>query len=200
MSRNHVTHRGPSPTHAGSVPLDPEIESLPLVGKTWYRRGPSYWFRRVLISLFFFVLAALDLALIASIIGSSLGTEQGRVGSAVVLVLLVVVGIATGRLMWGKLPPGQYQRPSSRSVWGSAGTGAAIGTLLRTGPLAGFFILFGSIFTAGPLVVLFLRSFPSVTYGESEARDRLQAWYRAHGRAVPWHGGPAPWDGGRVSS
>jgi hypothetical protein len=72
--------------------------------------------------------------------------------------------------------------------------------LLRTGPLAGFFILFGSIFTAGPLVVLFLRSFTRVPYGESEARNSLAAWYHGHGQPVPWHGGPAPWDGGRVSS
>jgi hypothetical protein len=190
------THAG----HAASRPLEPEIDSLPLVGKTWYRRGPSYWVRRVLISLFFFVLAALDLALIGSILVSGLRTEQGRAGSAVLLGVLIVVGFVTGRLMWGRLPPGQYRQPSSSSVWGPAGTGAAIGTLLRTGPLAGFFILFGSIFTAGPLVVLFLRSFPRVLYGESEARDRLEAWYREHGRPVPWQGGQAPWDGGPISS
>jgi hypothetical protein len=191
-----VTHSGTGSTHAASRPLEPEIESLPLVGKTWYRRGPAYWIRRVLISLFFFALAALDLALIGSILLSSLNSEQGRAGSAILFVLLVVVGIATGRLMWGRLPPGQYRRPSSRSVWGSGGAGAAMGILLRAGPLAGFFILFGSIFTAGPLVVLFLRSFPRVLYGESEARKSLEAWYHGHGRPVPWHGGAAPWDRG----
>lgn len=37
----------------------PHVESLPWLGTTWYERGPAYWFRRALLSLFFLVLLAL---------------------------------------------------------------------------------------------------------------------------------------------
>lgn len=38
-------------SHADSLRLEPEIESLPFFGTSWYTRGPSYWFRRTLLTL-----------------------------------------------------------------------------------------------------------------------------------------------------
>jgi len=51
--------------HADSSRTEPDIESLPFFGTTWYRRGFSYWVRRAGLSLFVFGLVAFDLVTVS---------------------------------------------------------------------------------------------------------------------------------------
>jgi hypothetical protein len=176
-------------THGGSPVVEPEIESLPFVGRTWYTRGASYWFRRALMSLFFLVLTALWIWLLWAVI-QEVDSHSGRTSSTVLLVIVIVAGLVTGRLFLGTLPRGQSSQPSRRET----GYGVAIGAF------AGVFLLVGAILTWGPLAVMSIRTFTPVLYGELEARDRLELWYQKHGRTPPWHGGTAPWDRGAAPS
>jgi hypothetical protein len=200
IGKSHVTQSRRDVPHAGSPALEPEIESLPFVGRTWYTRGPSYWFRRALMSLFFLVLTALWVWFLWAVV-QAVDSQSGRTSSTVLLVIVIVAGFATGWFFLGTLPRGQSRQPSRREAVGTAGIGAAAGTLARAGGMwAGVFLLFGTILTWGPLAVMSIRTFTPVLYGEVEARDRLELWYQKHGRTPPWHGGTAPWDRGPVPS
>jgi hypothetical protein len=174
--------------HADSATLDPEIESLPFVGRTWYRRGPSYWLRRALFTLFFLVLAALNVAFLVAVALNGRNSQQDRIGSEVLLVLAVVVGLATGIWLWRQIPPADSKPPARRAVMTGVGTGAAAGTLARAvgGVLAGAFLLIAAILTVGPLVVVCLKSLTPVMYQERKARERLEPWFEARGRLAPW--------------
>jgi hypothetical protein len=147
-------------------------------------------------SLFFLVLTALLIWFLLAVI-QGVDSQQGRTPSTVLLIIVIVAGFVTGWFFLGTLPRGQSKRPSRSEAVGTAGAGAAAGTLARaSGMWAGAFLLFGTILTWGPLAVMSIRSFTPVLYGELEARDRLELWYRKQGRTPPWHGGTAPWDRG----
>ena len=171
-------------SNRGSAPPEPAIESLPFVGRTWYARGPSYWFRRALFTLFFLALAAINMTFLVAVARNG----QNRIVSEALLALAVVVGLATGIWLWRHIPPAETKPPSRRTAVSSAGTGAAAGTLARAvgGVLAGAFLLVAAILTVGPLVVVFLKSLSPVMYQERKARERLEPWFRARGRLAPW--------------
>jgi hypothetical protein len=144
-------------------------------------------------SLFFLVLTALWIWFLLAVV-QGVDSQQGRTSSTVLLVIVIVAGFVTGWFFLGTLPRGQSKRPSRSEAVGTAGAGAAAGTLARAGGMwAGVFLLFGTILTWGPLAVMSIRTFTPVLYGELEARDRLELWYQKHGRTPPWHGGTAPW-------
>jgi hypothetical protein len=69
---------------------DKQVESLPFLGRSWYRRGASYWIRRALITLaFLFVLAVLT--------AMTFGLVQGIATSNIPLwvrVLLLAIAAA----------------------------------------------------------------------------------------------------------
>jgi hypothetical protein len=173
----------------GESTLEPEIESLPWFGTSWYARGPSYWFRRVVMTLLCLGVVGLYAGIIGGVLLSGLNSQDGRVVSTVLLVLVVVVGFATGIWIWRRSPGGQSAQPSRRTIWGVAGTGAAAGTLVRAGwLLGGVLIFFGAILTSGLVVVLLIKSFTPVLEPEQQARERLEPWFREHGRTAPWQG------------
>lgn len=171
-------------SNGSSASLEPAIESLPFVGRTWYTRGPSYWLRRALFTLFFLALAALNVAFLVAVALNG----KDRSGSDVLLVLAVVVGLATGIWLWRHVPPADSKAPSRRAIVSGAGTGAAAGSLARAvgGVFAGAFLLVAAILTLGPLVVMCLKSLAPVMYQERMARERLEPWFQARGRIAPW--------------
>jgi lipopolysaccharide/colanic/teichoic acid biosynthesis glycosyltransferase len=185
MGSSVMTQPVMNSSDGNSAPLEPAIESLPFVGRTWYTRGPSYWFRRALFTLFFLALAALNMAFLMAVAL----TVKDRIGGEVLLVLAVVVGLASGIWLWRHIPPADSKAPSRRATVSGAGTGAAAGTLARAvgGVFAGAFLLVAAILTVGPLVVVVLKSLTPVMYQERKARERLEPWFRAQGRVAPWH-------------
>jgi hypothetical protein len=64
----------------------PEVECLPFVGRTWYRRGPAYWLRRACLSLFTLMLLA---AYLSVVFGISLGINN-KVGKIIFLTILLI--------------------------------------------------------------------------------------------------------------
>src|SRR5260370_30848956 len=102
----------PSPVpDAGSPALEPEIESLPFVGKTWYRRGPSYWFRRALMSSFFLLLTALWVWFLWAVV-QGVDAQTGRTSSTVLLVIVIVAGVLNRSFFFWALPPAPSRPPS----------------------------------------------------------------------------------------
>src|SRR5260370_15818084 len=99
----------PSPVpDAGSPALEPEIESLPFVGKTWYRRGPSYWFRRALMSSFFLLLTALWVWFLWAVV-QGVDAQTGRTSSTVLLVIVIVAGAVNRLFFFGARSPRAYR-------------------------------------------------------------------------------------------
>src|SRR5258708_19635107 len=110
MSKTHMAQsRGDLP-RSGSSALAPEIESLPFVGRTWYTRGASYWFRRALMSLFFLALTAFWIWLLWSVI-QAVDSQSGRTSSTVLLVIVIFPGFPPGWSFLGPLPPGHPIHP-----------------------------------------------------------------------------------------
>src|SRR5689334_22377091 len=115
-----------------------EIESLPVIGTTWYERGPAYWVRRAGLALFFLALLALDVAIVASILAPMLQRDNQRAPGLFLLVVVVVVGTAMGVWVWRRDP-----YVDSRSAQRAGRAGGAVGT--GSGSLATSGIGFGAI-------------------------------------------------------
>src|SRR5260370_38727281 len=123
----------PSPVpDAGSPALEPEIESLPFVGKTWYRRGPSYWFRRALMSSFFLLLTALWVWFLWAVV-QGVDAQTGRTSSTVLLVIVIVAGVGPGSFFFWWRPPRRLGTPARPVAWGRPGDGAARGPAAPAG-------------------------------------------------------------------
>jgi hypothetical protein len=156
---------------AAAAELDPEIESLPFLGTTWYKRGPSYWFRRVLLTLFWLGLVTADVAITVFLCLPLLD----RTVAEVFLLVVVVVGVASGVWIWRRSPSTQPERPSPRrKTWNRIGTVVAFGALALAAIVTGGGIIFWLLpFGMGFFVVVFLKSLAPVPFLERQARESL---------------------------
>jgi hypothetical protein len=171
--------------------MEPEVESLPILGRTWYARGRSYWFRRALFTLFCLGIVALYVGIIGSVLlaSSGLSAQEDRIVKAVLLLLVVGAGVAEGVWLWRRRP-GLSKPPSRGVIAGGVGAAAIVLILARAGVgLAGVLFFFVAIFTSGLVAVMFLKSLTPVLYGERQARASLEPWFRERGRAAPWNAG-----------
>lgn len=172
----------PATVFAEKLAAQPEIESIPWFGTSWYRRGPDYWWRRFLLSLVLLAVVAIYVAIIGAVLLTGLDTHSGRNASAALLVIVVVTSIATGIWMWRR-PEGGSERV--RGLTGAAAGGAALGTLARAGLVLGYVVMFlGAVLTLGPMLVLFIKSITNPhVYVERRARERLERWNLKNGRS-----------------
>jgi amino acid transporter len=152
--------------------LEPEIESLPFLGRTWYRRGPSYWVRRVLFTLFWLGLVALDVVVFRFVLLPTL--TQNAAG--VFLLVVIVVGVASFVWLWRRSPSTQPELPlPRRKTLNRIGTVVAFGALVLAAVVTGGGIFFWLLpFCIGFFVVAFLKSLAPVTFLERQARERLE--------------------------
>jgi hypothetical protein len=171
--------------------MEPEIESIPILGRTWYARGRSYWFRRVLFTLFCLGVVAIYLGIFGIVLlsPSGLPAQEDRTVKAVLLLLVVVAGVAEAVWLWRR-PPGLSKPPSRGVIAGGVGAAAIVLMLARAGVgLGGVLFFFGAAFTFGLVAVMFLKSFTPVPYAERRARSSLEPWFRERGRTAPWNAG-----------
>ena len=152
----------------------PEIESLPIVGTTWYQRGAAYWVRRVGLSMFFLAFLALDLAIVASIVVPMLQKDSQRAAGLFLVVVVVVLGTAMGVWVWRR-DPDRDRRSANRAGSAGGAAGAASGSLATAGiGIGGILIPVAVVITIGPMLVYFIKSLTPVPQLERRARERLE--------------------------
>jgi hypothetical protein len=160
-------------------PADVWIEPLPLLGTTWYTRGPAYWWRRAAGTLVMLFSVAI-LALLAYEVLAGL-YEFSPIALVVALAVMTSTGVWTAVWMWRHwwvdVPP-----PSRRATGAAAAGGAAVGVLARAGVGLGVVALaIGSALLLAPMIVLLVMSFLPQLPPERRARLRLE---HRHGRAA----------------
>jgi hypothetical protein len=157
---------------AAAAELDPEIASLPFLGTTWYRRGPSYWVRRALLTLFWLGLIALDVVVIRFVLLPALSRNEAEA----FLLVVVVVGVASFVWLWRRSSSTQPEHPSPRrKTWNRVGGIVTFGALaVAVVGTGGGIFLWLLPFCTGFLVVVFLKSLAPVTFLERQVRESLE--------------------------
>jgi hypothetical protein len=168
-----VARRGRRRGHKVAPAPGPYVPSLPMLGTTWYERGPAYWRRRVGLSLLVLCGLALDLLLVGSFLAGF--WQDARTGAAVTAVVIVVFGIVAGVWTWRRA--GRIDRPTgvgARDARLAARMGATTGILARAGSVVSSLVLVVlAILLVGPFVAAWLRTFDRELYVERRARATL---------------------------
>jgi hypothetical protein len=158
------------------LPPGTDIEKLPVLGTSWYERGPDYWVRRV----WLFLLMALVVTLTSLLVGGFLVgiKDSSRTGFVVALIIeivwsLAIIGYGMLRTIrrWNDLEP---SRPLSRRQRDAATAGSVLGTLARVGLVLGQVVLVvGSLLFFGLYVMLLIYALMPEYPPEHKARLRL---------------------------
>jgi hypothetical protein len=127
------------------------LTRLPIVGRTWYKRGFAYWARRTGCVLLLCGAVAFYTVLIADVM--RLAGRPGSPGFLAVLIAESVFSLVTGvlafRHLWRLGISGHATRGSPRG--GAAGAGAGL-ALSRLGVLGGFLLVWSVLLSAGFLL------------------------------------------------
>lgn len=136
------------------------IPTVRLLGTSWYRRGPGYWFRRVALTLVYLLVFALS-AVFAGIAIDVIAT-QAKSWLRIVLLAVAIVGIAwsfvTGFRAISRTPEEKAsgrplafrntKTPRTRRAAGGAGLGLGVGAYAGSA-IAGGLVVFGQLFVVG---------------------------------------------------
>lgn len=149
------------------------VEPVKLLGTTWYRRGPGYWVRRVMLSLVYLLLAAgggaLGFLLVRAFWVDPTAPLAGRIGVTVVGVVATVwSAVATVRAY--QRAERTTARPQRRTLTGVLGYARVLGFLVVV-VVCCVFIVFGG------MGATFGYSLRREFFGEHQARLR-----QGHGR------------------
>src|SRR5438067_13890186 len=90
--------RGRRRAREAAGPVRPYIEPLPVVGTTWYERGPAYWWRRAGMSLALIVAVACEVPLVVGFLSGI--RDSSRTGFRVAVVVVLGLGVAAGVVAW----------------------------------------------------------------------------------------------------
>ena len=158
------------------LPPDVAIPRLPVVGTTWYERGPSYWVRRAGATLFTAVMLAAWTAMVSAFVRAS-GPAWSPAFTGV-LIAEIVFSLGTGAWLFHRMgqPESQRWMPSVR----------AVGIAARAGSIV-LIVLWGIavLLSYGLVLALFLRSFTPVPQPERKARRLLADKLQRGPRRVP---------------
>lgn len=166
--------------HAKVAPPEP-VRGL---GLTWVNRGPAYWRRRTMWSLFYLLLFAMGA-------GGSFGILLGVTASASPVAFRVAVLAVAGcvilasayftfRSMRKTEQSGQPSRRMSPWAWNITVGGGPLLRAFANTLLGGLAILFAFFITAGGMFVVFLLSLRRELPAEARARHQLQEWQARH--------------------
>lgn len=179
MHARHAERRGlPS-----KLPAD-DIEALPGFGRSWYRRGPTYWLRRGFLALVMVIMLGLaceiEFTVLTSIWSNHSATKR-EVETALLALAFVasfVQPVRTFRTGEQRRRAGLLLRPDllPGGVPLSDGTsGGRLRTLLRTGDrLMSASLLLAVVFHFGWIMIMFIWAFQREYGIEHDARLRLQ--------------------------
>lgn len=151
---------------------------VPLLGTTWYDRGPAYWVRRAGITALMLI-GLLTALLFAWGLITAAGESHPAAGAAVASVI-GVTGLVSGLWLWRRSTPKAIEerarrtgRPSvdphsARAASGLLGAAALAGNMLALAV-----VVIGGLLTLGIMVVVVLRSLGRQWPGERIERVLL---------------------------
>lgn len=165
-----------------------DIEPIPFFGTTWYKRGFSYWVRRVIASLLMLLALIVGTLITGGAVGGIITSKASlAVKIPILLVIVSAVAYSSYRAFVAffrveKLKKnGDILRPgvdkesavSRASRYGMAG--GALAALARAGSaLAAALIVISVVFSFGWFVVMFLWTLQKEYGIEHDARIRLE--------------------------
>jgi hypothetical protein len=158
------------------LPPGVEIEKLPVLGTTWYERGPRYWMRRFWLLMMMALVVTLTSLLVSGfLVGIKDSSRAGFIGAVIAEIVwsLVIIGWVMVRTVqrWNDPEPG---RPLSRRQRRAASAGSTIGVLARAGLVVGQAVLvIGSLLFFGLYVTLLIYALLPEYPPEHKARLRL---------------------------
>ncbi|MEC3915479.1 hypothetical protein [Nocardia sp. CDC160] len=159
----------------------PPVESIKGLGTSWFRRGPSYWARRVLATVLYAIILCIGALLVGGLV-MAINKDANSIGRAILWTVVVAVVAVSHYLGFRDMNPRRQQiaTPKRRSGATGAGLGAGVaafgGSALGAGILAiGMFAGVGW-FTA--MFVYSLTRYPSAT--ELQAVQKMRDWYAQH--------------------
>jgi hypothetical protein len=172
-SETDATRRGFRFPPRASLPRDVTIPRLPLLGRSWYKRGFLYWARRTGISAVLVLVLVAYLAMIEAVLQaiSKPGTGPYWVLVAAEVVFTLVSGVLMFRHLWRLGVSGRSVRGGS-SRYGRAGAGTGALAFSAGGVLAGLLVLC-SVITAGVVLAAFVMWLVPVPPTEQYARRIL---------------------------
>lgn len=184
MNRPAVSHFPPR-AHLPAVIV---VQSLPMLGTTWYERGRAYWMRRAGLT----ILSAGILTAFTFIAGTFVH-DAGPPGSPRFVGFLtaeVVISLTTCAWIFyrsWKHPRISYARDHKRSS-AAAGVGVGLGVLGIASPIAGAIVMLLGFLSYGLFLATFLLSFAPELPPERLAREQLTAelehhWFLHHDRS-----------------
>ncbi|HET7012426.1 MAG TPA: hypothetical protein VFI65_00845 [Streptosporangiaceae bacterium] len=171
------TVQGASLPARKELPPGMRIESLPVLGTTWYERGASYWVARLLMFIMMAIAVAVGSAFVAGFLSGI--KDSSQTGFVVVLVIeivwsLVIITYLMTRTFrrWNSLEP--PPKPLSRRLRRVVAAGGTLGGLAQAGFALGQFVLvYGSFLFFGLYVTLLLYALLPVYPAEHKARLRM---------------------------
>ena len=170
------------------LPPGVPVEKLPVLGTTWYERGPAYWVRRSWLFLIFALVVTLTSLLVGGFLAGI--KESSPAGFVVALIVeiawslvIIVFGLVRTRQRWNDPEPA---RPLTRGQRRAASLGGAIGTLARAGLVLGQAVLvLGSLLFFGLYVMLLIYALLPEYPPEHKARLRLASRLGARRATAP---------------
>lgn len=174
-------------------PPKPPVETLPILGTTWYTRGASYWARRVLIFLAIIIVTAgqgcILYGLIHAITKDSSKSTTFKVIALAVVASCIIVSFAYWTRWFARIErrkrQGEIAYPEYIPRTGETGAFAGgMGNMARTeDSAAGGCVVAATIILAGATPFLIVRTLQKEYVYEHDARLRLEKWKRDHADA-----------------
>ncbi|GAA1982850.1 hypothetical protein [Kitasatospora viridis] len=129
------------------------VEAIPLLGRSWYRRGAGYWLRRVGVAVYYLLITAVVGGLGAAIFSAvSASWGQWRPIATVALICAAVIAAGFGVRDFRRKLAAPPTPEEARRKWNRAGSAAARG---RSTPFGLLGLLLGLVLlpvTAGYLL------------------------------------------------
>jgi hypothetical protein len=160
------------------LPAGIVIEKVPVIGTTWYERGPRYWVRRFWLFLVMALVVTLtSLLIIGFLAGIKSSSQTGFTVALIIevvwsLAIVVFVLVRTAQRWDAPDPP---TRPLSRKQRRFVSLGPVLGMLARTGFLLGQIVLVvGSLVFFGLYLAIVIFTLLPEYPPEHRARLRLE--------------------------
>ena len=157
----------------------PPVPRIPVLGVTWYRRGPAYWIRRAGVSTAVFVMLAA--------FGVYVGGVYAAIATASGSTRVILTIIATSSVVLSFVMAVRAQRrphaPLDRGAAARAGSsGARLGIMSSGGSVAGgAVIIVSALLGIGWFVVFFAMSFRRhLGPAEIAAVEGVERWRAQH--------------------
>jgi hypothetical protein len=179
----------------------PEIKSIPGWGTSWYARGPTYWLRRIGVSLVMLILVAMFGAMVGVFLAPGFQLRVGPAPGFVALGIVTVTTIVGFVWMWRRTPDARSSEKETKQAYvfilAWRGLGWIVLILIVVGAVAGgvarrsisaavgtlvVLAFFGiSVWMLGPMLALFVKSFTEEPRPVRLARQEVDDWYHERG-------------------